>query len=348
MKNKPFLSIIIPVFNVENYLKQCLDSVINCIFQSYEIILVIGQSSDQSNTICYEYESQYSHITVVRQTGTGLSNARNCGFKVAKGLYIMYIDSDDFIVTNAFDKTIKLLYLAKNKNIDILISDFSLVNSHNEVYKCRKQIKNSTYIIENYKYLKSFLSKKGNYWNVWRYLYRREFLLENKITFKENYKSEDIDYSTNVLLKAKTCSFFHNPYYCYRVGRYGSLVNVITMQNVNNLMDILSTSIKNISRSTNFPYSTIIKNKLLIEYLYSFLLINDIGKEYKNKTISKIYSHKEILKETSLGKFIYIIISILGLPFVTLFLFHIRKIYRLIQRLHRMTKLQVLRILYKD
>jgi glycosyltransferase involved in cell wall biosynthesis len=333
MKNKPFLSIIVPVFNVENYLPQCLDSILNCSFQSYEIILVIGQSADQSNYICYKYESQYTKILVITQSGNGLSNARNCGLDVAKGLYIMYIDSDDFIDSNAFNKTMQLFYLLKNKNLDILVSDFLLVNSKNEIYKCRKQIKNTPYIIEDPNYLKSFLSSKGNYWNVWRFLYRREFLLENNITFKENYKSEDIDYSTKVLLTAKTCSFYHNPYYCYRVRRNGSLVNVITMQNVVNLLDILSDSIKEISNKTTFPYSTIIKNKLLLEYIYSFLLINDIDKKYRNETYAKIYSHKRILKETTCGKFILFIISILGVPLISLFLFHIRKIYRLMLRL---------------
>ena len=333
MTENLFLSIIIPVYNVEKYLPQCLDSILNCFFQSYEIILVIGQSTDQSNNICQEYSYRYPQITVLNQSGKGLSNARNCGVKVAIGTYIMFVDSDDFIDSSAFDKTIRLFYNLKKRCFDILISDFSLVNTKNKIYDCRNQIKNTPFIIEDFKYLKSFLSSKGNYWNVWRYLYRRDFLLDNNITFKENYKSEDIDYSTKVLLNANTCCFYHNPYYCYRVRRNGSLVNVITMQNVDNLMEVLSDSIKEISINNSFPYSTIIKNKLLIEFLYSLLLINDIDKNKRSETHTKIYSHISILKSTTMGKFIYLIIFILGIPLVSSLLFIIRKIRRLILRL---------------
>jgi glycosyltransferase involved in cell wall biosynthesis len=332
MNKKPFLSIIIPVYNVESYLPQCLDSILNCLFQSYEILLVIGQSTDKSNDICEEYSCRHPQIAILTQSGKGLSNARNCGLKAANGTYIMYIDSDDYIDSNAFDKTIQLFYTLKNTYFDILISDFSLVNVNNEIYNYRKQIENTPLIIENYHYLRSFLTNSGNYWNVWRYLYRRQFLLENNITFKENYKSEDIDYSTKVLLRANTCCFYHNPYYRYRVRRSGSLVNVITMQNVDNLLDILHDCIEEISNST-FPYSKILKNKLLMEYLYSFLLINDIDNNYKNEAFAKINSRKSILKQTTFGKFIYLIISILGIPLVSSILFNIRKIRRFILKL---------------
>lgn len=328
MNKKPFLSIIVPVYNVEKYLPQCLDSILNCFFQSYELLLIVGYSTDQSNHICESYRCRYSQISIICQSGNGLSNARNCGLSVANGTYIMFIDSDDFINSNAFDNTIQLFYSLKNKMYDILISDFLLVNCKDEIYNSRNQIKNSSIIIEDYHYLKSFLSKKGNYWNVWRYIYRKDFLLENNLTFMENYKSEDIDYSTKVLLKAQNCCFYHNPYYCYRVRRNGSLVNVITMQNVDNLLSILAVSIKEISNNTAFPYSTIIKNKLLMEYVYSFLLIYDINKIYKKETYTKIYSQKKILKETIWGKFVYFIISIMGISFSASVLFCARIIHR--------------------
>lgn len=332
MNKKPFISIIIPVYNVESYLTQCLDSILNCKFQSYEILLVIGQSTDQSNHICYNYEHNYPQISIITQSGKGLSNARNCGFNVANGVYIMYVDSDDFIDSDSFDKTISLFYSLKNQSYDILVSDFLLVNNKNEIYGERSQIRYSSSIIEDSHYLKDFISNKGNYWNVWRYLYRRNFLLENNFTFKENYKSEDIDYSTKILLKAQTCCFYHNPYYCYRVRRAGSLVNVITMQNVDNLLNILTNSIEDISGTITFPYSKIIKNKLLLEYVYSFLLIKDIDINHKREAYIRIHSQKKILKETTEGKFIYFIISILGIPLVASILSFARKTHRLILR----------------
>lgn len=324
----PFLSIIIPVYNVENYLSQCLDSILSCKFSSYEIILIIGNSTDRSNQICMDYANNYSQITIVTQNGTGLSNARNCGMSIAAGTYVMYIDSDDFIQTAAFDTTIQAFYDLKEKHYDILISDFILINSKNEAYAQRSQIKDTDKIIEDNKYIKTFLLARGNFWNVWRYIYRRDFLINNDISFKENYKSEDIDYSTKILLRAKNCCFYHTPYYCYRVRREGSLVNVITMQNVDNLLEVLQESISNIDNCKTFHYKSIIINKLLTEYIFSFLLLKDIAPSDKQLVLQKISNYKELLKHTFTGRLEFFFISILGIENIAYILHQLRRLRR--------------------
>lgn len=329
MINSPFLSIIIPVYNVENYLPQCLDSIINCVFSSYEIILIIGHSTDQSDKICMNYANNYSQITVIMQNGTGLSNARNCGVSIATGTYVMFIDSDDFIKTDAFDTTIQAFYDLKEKHYDFLISDFILINNKNEAYAKRNQIKDTDNIIEDNRYIKNFLLTRGNFWNVWRYIYRRDFLISNSLSFKENYKSEDIDYSTKVLLKAKNYCFYHTPYYCYRVRREGSLANVITMQNVDNLLDVLEECIYNVNNCTTFQYKTVIKNKLLMEYIFSFLLLKDIAPPNKNLVLRKIEKKKTLLKHTFRGKLALLFISVLGIPSVATILYQLRTIRRI-------------------
>lgn len=334
MTNSLFLSIIIPVYNVEKYLEQCLDSILKCTFDSFEIILVIGKSTDQSNCICMNYANRYNHILIISQNGTGLSNARNCGLTIATGDYIMYIDSDDFIQTDSFDKTIHAFYNLKNKSFDILISDFLLINSKNEIYAQRNQIKNTDEIIEDYGFLKNFLISKGNYWNVWRYIYRRDFIIRNNLMFKENFKSEDIDFSTNILLKVQKCCFYHNPYYCYRVRRKGSLVNVITMQNVENLLEVLNESICTIAKCKTFRYQSIIINKLLIEYIFSFLLIKDISFSDRKIVLQKLKEHKHLLKYTFEGKLASLLISILGYNTIASILYQLRAIRRKLLKIH--------------
>lgn len=328
MKAEPFLSIIVPVYNVENYIRQCLDSILSASFQDYELILVVGNSSDNSNLICREYQEHFPGIAVITQNGKGLSNARNCGVSVADGKYIMFVDSDDYIDSDMFDHTIHQFHALQHKTYDVLISDFTFVNAEEKLCTCRTQIRNSEKIIEEYEYLKKFLSGRGNYWNVWRYLYRREFLCQHKLSFKENYKSEDIDYSTRVLLEMSSCCFYHNPYYCYRVRRQGSLVNDISLQNVNNLLEILEDSVARISSSKDFPYKRFMQNKLLIEYVYSFLLIKDIPPKDQKTTFHYISSRKNLLKETFSGSIIYIIISIVGIRTIAAMLFQIRKYRR--------------------
>lgn len=311
-----FLSIIIPVYNVEPYLRQCIDSVLTSAFTDFEVLLVIGNSSDQSNEICFAYAKEDLRIQVLSQDGKGLSNARNCGLRAASGDYLMYIDSDDFLDTAAFDRTITKLYHLRNHKYDILISDFYLVDAQGTFYGCRRQIQPSKEPITDYSYLEHLLRSSGNYCNVWRYLYRRDFLLSNQLFSKENYKSEDLDYSTRVLLAMQTCCFYHNPYYCYRVRRSGSLVNVVTMQNVTNLMEILEDCIERVKKNPQFPYGKLLIRKLIWEYFFNFLYIEDISPA-RDKAAARheIASKTHILKNGFLGHFLYLLVCITGVSF---------------------------------
>lgn len=94
---KRIISVIIPVYNVEKYLKRCLDSVVNQTYKNIEIILVNDGSTDQSEKICQEYEAKYDNIIYLSKPNGGLSDARNFGIKHSKGDYIAFVDSDDFI-----------------------------------------------------------------------------------------------------------------------------------------------------------------------------------------------------------------------------------------------------------
>lgn len=309
-----FLSIIIPVYNVEKYLKQCVDSILKITFSDYEVLLVIGESSDRSNQICYDYAQQNNRIRILIQDKTGLSNARNCGLKAAVGTYIMYVDSDDFLDTYSFEHTIRKLYALCDPSLEVLISDFYLTDTLGYVYDCRRQIKKTTEIITDYKYLENFLRSSKNYCNVWRYLYRRDFLLKFQLFSKEGFKSEDLDYSTRVLLSVKKCGFYHNPYYCYRVRRDGSLVNVVTMQTVDNFLDILCDCIEKVYSSKNFPYRQLLINKLVWEYFFNFLFVEDIVPvNKKTEARVKIESKMYLLKNASMGYFFYLLVRIGGI-----------------------------------
>ena len=96
------ISVIIPVYNVEKYLRICLESILNQNFKGYEIILINDGSTDNSLNICREYEKKYSNIIVINEENSGPSAARNKGLEYAKGKYISFIDSDDELLPNYF------------------------------------------------------------------------------------------------------------------------------------------------------------------------------------------------------------------------------------------------------
>ena len=97
MNKQDLISVIVPVYNVENYLKRCLDSIINQTYQNIEIILIDDGSTDNSGNLCEDYKKIDNRIKVVHKTNGGLSDARNTGIKKAKGKYITFVDSDDYV-----------------------------------------------------------------------------------------------------------------------------------------------------------------------------------------------------------------------------------------------------------
>ena len=116
-------SIVIPVYNVAPYLRECVDSVLAQNSTDYEIILVDDGSTDNSPAICDEYAEKYSQIKVIHKTNGGLSDARNFGIKKAQGDYLMFLDSDDF--WNRENVLLDLHNIIKENNPDLIIHELS-------------------------------------------------------------------------------------------------------------------------------------------------------------------------------------------------------------------------------
>ena len=138
MYNKLLISVIIPVYNVEIYIKKCIDSVLNQTFQNFEIILIDDGSTDNSGRICNEYVLKDNRIKVIHQNNAGLSAARNKGIDVSSGNYICFLDSDDWYSNNALEEFINLVI---NYNADISIIDIFNTIDDNAIYSPKNQIK---------------------------------------------------------------------------------------------------------------------------------------------------------------------------------------------------------------
>lgn len=127
------ISVVVPVYNVENYLKKCIDSIINQTYKKLEIILVDDGSTDSSKEICDEYIKKDGRIKVIHKENGGLSSARNVGIDIANGKYICFIDSDDWIEKSMLEK---LINIAKNNNFDIVLCDYFIAyDEKNQIQK---------------------------------------------------------------------------------------------------------------------------------------------------------------------------------------------------------------------
>lgn len=173
--NNVKISVIVPVYNTEKYLRRCLDSIVNQSFKDIEIIVVNDCSSDNSLNIIREYMEQDNRIILInKEKNEGLSAARNSGIKLAKGEYIQHIDSDDWIEQNYFKEVYQC---AIENNADIVISDFYKDFDNGNIFYMEDQniiiTKNIT-LIENVCFLKGFPA-------IWNKLIRRKLYIENNI-----------------------------------------------------------------------------------------------------------------------------------------------------------------------
>lgn len=194
-KNDPVISIIIPVYNAAQYIRRCIDSILEQDFEDYEIILVNDGSSDSSLDILREFEKNNKNIRVIDQSNSGASVARNKGIEVAKGTFIMFIDIDDYIssdyLSTFFDSITTL-------EADIVIGGFKRVENEKTMY--------------SFKLSDDSWSKYRSV-SPWSKIYRRDFLLQNALKFKEYALGEDVLF--NLSAYSKTDKIFTIPFEGY-------------------------------------------------------------------------------------------------------------------------------------
>ncbi len=282
-----FLSIIVPVYNIEQYIGRCLDSILQSCIEDCEILLVTGNSSDKTNEICGEYQKNYPNIKVLRQSGTGLSNARNCAFDAVSGTYIAYVDGDDYVDGVLFRELIDMLR-STDEEIDLVMTDFRRITSDGKRVEKIYQIGNRTSPLKGIDFLAQVIKKKQCFWNVWRFIYRRSFLEKNGIQFLENSLSEDIDYTTRVLIANPKVIFIHCPFYYYNVGRGDSLMDIPTYKRLRDTVDVLCLSI-GIVKDSSFLYSQLLIGQYQFEYILNMAITCEVA-EKDRKMARRLYS----------------------------------------------------------
>jgi len=212
------ISVIVPVYNVEKYLKRCLESIVNQTYKDLEIILVDDGSTDSSLQICEEYAEIDKRIKVIHKQNGGLSSARNAGLRVASGDYVGFVDSDDDIDLNMYHQ---MYNIASQYNVDFVMSDYIRISTNQEAYLKTLNIDDGYYSKKDIreKIFPSLIMgnnlEYGPLLSVCHCLYKTDFLNEFQIEFDEEVRwSEDNIFSAIVGYNAS--SF----YYLKNVGLY--------------------------------------------------------------------------------------------------------------------------------
>lgn len=262
MKND-LISIIIPVYKVEKYLEKCIESVLKQTYTNLQIILVDDGSPDNCGKICDEYAKKDSRIEVIHKINGGLSDARNVGINRANGRYIGFVDSDDYIKEDMYEKLINLI-----KEYD---ADISICNLY-DVIDGKEYVRNKDNGIHEYSridILKEILLDKNIQSYAWNKLYKKELFDEIKYPIGKKY--EDIGTTFYLFEKCNKIVVTSEPEYYY-LKRADSLVN-------------------NVTESTILDYTEIIIQR----YLYIKQNIKELRK-YNNYYLAKtlITAHNDI------------------------------------------------------
>ena len=295
---KPLFSVIVPIYNVENYLQQCLDSVLNQDFNNFEIILVNDGSTDHCLDICIKYAKKYQNITVVSQMNQGLSVARNSGIKMARGEYLIFLDPDDFWEGKNIFEDLEKIIIEKN-NPDLIINTFtyqlikennrreSSINLNNirDIDDKQDFDKNYKRLVEQTLYI-GFAQMK---------IIKREIVVSNNIYF--SYKIfEDVDWSIALAPHIKTFCIFPYPFYIYRVGRIGALTEFVTRNKFIDLIEIVSNKFEELQQIKNASpkiyegsLTFLQKTNNYIELYYSRL---DANEKFAVSTLYESYIRK--------------------------------------------------------
>lgn len=225
------LSIIVPVYNIAQYLNGCVQSVLTQSFQDWELVLVDDGSTDQSPALCEEWAKKDQRIRVVHKTNGGLSDARNAGLLEAKGEYIHFLDGDDYYVSDNVLQTL-MEQVEQYQYLDTLL--YCRVDKYEDTGKENKerpydadfinQSSSTTIIFEHL-----LRTQRFNMSACFQIL-RREFLMDNQIFFEKGLLSEDVDWSMALWQHLKTVKAINCYGYCYR-HRSASITTTLSIRN---------------------------------------------------------------------------------------------------------------------
>jgi len=206
----PQLSIIIPIYQAEKYLKDCLNSVLAQSFSNFEMILIDDGSTDKSGKICDEYAHKDTRIKVIHQKNGGQALARNVGIDASLGEYIGFVDNDDLLEPEMFKMLIKNM---EESNADISACSFIQKDENGNI--AHNQHSYIKYILSNEEGVKEILSREKLDIYVWTKVYKKVFLDKHKIRFESGKNDEDILFNYQAYTFATTSVVEDNPLYIY-------------------------------------------------------------------------------------------------------------------------------------
>lgn len=323
------LSIIIPVYNVEAYLAECLDSIFNQFIDGCEVIAVNDGSTDNSRQILAEYQMKYPEFIIVDQENRGLSGARNTGIDYSSGKYLYFLDSDDYLLPNA---VVNIIYSIKAFDVEVI--GFNAMANGEKIYIPSFNVSdNSKSGIE---FFIDFYNNNGAYpnVNVPIYVYKKDFLDTHYLKFKEGVYHEDILFSLLVFYFARSVIAFNIGIFNYRQQREGSICTNIKLKNLTDRSNIcrdLDVFFKSKIFSNKYFYALIFQ-----QYLYNLELAvsNNFASE-QNSFFST--TDKKIMKKGITNQYEFKLWALASIDFRLMYVYSHNKLNKYLRKFINIT-----------
>lgn len=288
-------SIIIPIYNSEKYLIECLESVVHQTYKNIEIILINDGSTDNSKDICTKYLQEYSNIKYFEKSNSGVSDTRNIGLKHASGKYTMFIDSDDVYELNYVEEMVKSL--EKNQS-QLAYSSYYKYYKNKKIINQLDSSQNKNLLIELFSsnYMQGYLGNK---------IYLTNIIKKYNLSFAKNINtSEDLLFNYNYIQNIEKVSYCNNSSYIYRMRKSSLLNNQKTDLSVFKIIDYITT------KDTEFyNYAEFFYLNIYFKY-YKILKKEHILNNYPKRTILDVLKSKALTDNRKIKLIAYRILPI--------------------------------------
>lgn len=283
MERKMKVSIIIPVYNSEKYLKQCVDSILRQEFQDFEVILVDDESKDSSPLICDEYARKDDRVRVIHKKNGGTADSRNAGLKMASSDYITFMDNDDY--WNSKTALKEMMEQLEESKADVLLYDtIEYWENTGKIVQSTKRCSRGEVVGKAKEVaLKAVISKGLLHRAVWSKIIKKRLIDENQLFFEKGIRNEDTEWTAKMLLCAESYDWYEKVFYVYRKGTGSAQTDIrVKYKEVNDLANICEKYITISNEMKNSMFRNVFRAYLAYPYAVLMGQLQLLSRKEKN------------------------------------------------------------------
>lgn len=288
-------SIIVPVYNVEDYLEHCLNSVIEQSFQNFELIVVNDGSTDSSPTICEKYALQDDRVKVIHKKNGGSSEARNVGVLASIGTYLLFIDSDDYWEDKNFLLSISTV-IERDPKLDIINFGWVKYFPARDKFVPEKRNFSASPLTDEkqIQYINRLIKKDLYIASAWNKCIKRTFVVDNNISFKNGLKSEDMDWCGQLLFHMPDMTCLDTNSYIYRQERAGSITSNVDKKHLEDIIQMIQLAIVDSQKLHSLEKRNYL-SFYAVQYLTLLFNLNVLSRQDDPQLFKEVFELRNIL-----------------------------------------------------